>query len=89
MPKVELAKAFQRHVAGPPEVVAGRTAREVLDAYFALHPEVRSYVLDERGVVRKHVALFVNDEQVTDRAELAVPVGDRDVLHVFQALSGG
>ena len=89
MPRIELTKALRRHVDCPAEHVLGSTVGEALQAYFALHPPVRGYVLDEQGMVRKHVTVFVNGEQVLDRAMLADPVGPNDEVHVFQALSGG
>ena len=89
MAEVVFAKAFRRHVDCPDTVVSGATVGEVLDAYFAVHPAVRGYVVDESGAVRKHVAVFRNDDLITDRAGLGDPVAADDRIHVFQALSGG
>jgi hypothetical protein len=86
---VTFAKAIQRHAACPAADVDGGTLRGVLDGYFALHPEARTYVLDERGAVRKHVAVFVNETLVVDRDELSDAIGEDDRVSVFQALSGG
>ncbi len=83
------AKAIQRHAACPPAEVDGGTLHAVLGAYFERHPDARSYVLDERGAVRKHVAVFVNDTLVTDRDGLSDSIGEDDRVAVFQALSGG
>lgn len=89
MVEVIFAKAFRRHVECPDARVDGSTVREVFDEYFALHPSVRGYVVDEAGALRKHVAVFCNDDQITDRQSLSDPVADHDRIHVFQALSGG
>ena len=89
MATLVFAKAFRRHVECPDATVGGSTVRAVLDTYFDEHPTVRGYVLDDVGAVRRHVALFVNDDLITDRSELADPVGETDRIHVFQALSGG
>lgn len=83
------AKAFQRHITCPREEVAGVTLGGVLDAYFDLHPAARTYVLDERGSVRKHIAVFVNETLVSDRDRLTDPIDEHDRVSVFQALSGG
>lgn len=83
------AKAFRRHVDCPDASATGSTVGEVLDRYFADHPGVRSYVLDDAGALRRHVALFHNDDLVVDRSTLADPVSDGDRISVFQALSGG
>jgi len=89
MPQVVFAKAFRRHVDCPDASVDGTTVRQVLDAYFVEHPTARGYVLDDGASIRKHVAVFVNDDLITDRSGLADPVGEHDRIHVFQALSGG
>lgn len=89
MVDVAFAKAFRRHVDCPDGQAAGSTVCEVLDGYFEEHPAVRSYVVDDVGALRKHVAVFVNGDMVTDRSSLGDPVADGDRIHVFQALSGG
>ena len=86
---MSFAKAIQRHAACPPADVAGDTLRGVLDGYFEVHPAARTYVLDERGAVRKHVAVFVNDTLVFDREQLSDSIAADDRVTVFQALSGG
>ncbi len=73
----------------PAAEVDGATAREVLDAYFAQHPKVRSYVLDEAGSVRKHVVVFVGGRQLIDVVSLSDTVDATAEVYVMQALSGG
>lgn len=87
--EVVFAKAFRRHVDCPDDRVAGCTVREVLDGYFDGHAAVRSYVLDDVGAVRKHVAIFHNDDLIVDRQSLADAVADGDRISIYQALSGG
>lgn len=87
--EIEFAKAFRRHVECPGAQFEASTVRAALDAYFDRFPSVRSYVVDDAGAVRKHVAIFLNDDLIVDRATLADAVVDGDRLHVFQALSGG
>jgi molybdopterin converting factor small subunit len=89
VPSVTFTKAMQRHVEAPAASVDGATVRAVLDAYFGERPAVRSYVLDEQGGLRKHITVFLNGDQIADRAGMSDPVGDGDEIHVMQALSGG
>ena len=89
MVEIEFAKAFRRHVDCPGAQVEGATVRAALDAYFEVYPAVRSYVLDDAGAVRKHVAVFHDEDLIIDRSQLSDAVADGDRLHVFQALSGG
>ena len=89
MPRIQVAKAFRRHVECPDRAVCGPTVRDALDEYFDAFPAVRSYVLDEHGAVRKHVAIFVGDDQIIDRSHLSDAVTDDGIVYIFQALSGG
>jgi len=89
MPLVTFTSHLARHVACPAETVPGATVREALDAYFAKHPSVRSYVLDEQAALRHHVVIFVGGEQARDRATLSDAVAKGGEVFVMQALSGG
>lgn len=89
MAEIVFAKAFRRHVDCPDATVTAGDVRAALDEYFVRFPTVRGYVLDDVGAVRKHVALFVDSDLITDRTTLTDPVGEQSTIHVFQALSGG
>lgn len=89
MAVVHFTRNLQRHVTCPTEAVAGATVADVFAAYFTIHPAVASYVLDDRGQVRRHVAVFVGDTQLHDPVNLSDPVADDTEIHVMQALSGG
>ena len=85
--------AFTRHLeAVGPSAAAyypGATLAEVLDAVAADFPRLKSYVLDDRGKVRKHIAIFVDGDLKAREGALALPMTDKTDVYVFQALSGG
>ena len=89
MPLVEFAPQLQRHVACPPQRVDAATLREALDRALLAAPNLRHYVLDEQGAVRKHVAVFINARMITDRVRLDVPLEPEAKVMVIQALTGG
>jgi sulfur carrier protein ThiS len=89
MPRVSFTVNLQRHLACPTTQAAGPTVAAVLDGVFADNPRLRSYVLDDQGRLRKHVAVYVNQQPVHDRLGLSDPVNSSDEVYVFQALSGG
>ena len=78
-----------RHVEVPAAQLDGDTVRDILEQYFQHNPKVRSYVLDDQGALRKHVAIFLNQEMIRDRVRLSDAVGSNDDIFVAQALSGG
>lgn len=62
---------------------------ECLSAYFEQHPQVRTYVLDDQGRIRRHVAVFVGGEQLRDPVRQSDEVDAGTEITVMQALSGG
>jgi hypothetical protein len=87
--RVAFTPNLKRHVECPSVEVTGATVREVLERVFSDNPRLRGYVLDERGVLRKHMVVFVDGRQIEDRERLSDSVGPRSELYVMQALSGG
>jgi hypothetical protein len=89
MVDVIFTENIQRHVPCPPVQVVGSTVYEVLDAVFTVNPRARSYVLDERGQLRKHMTVFINGEAIRDRDGLTDLVPADAEVYIMQALSGG
>ena len=89
MARVIFASALRRHVGSLPAVAAGASVRDVLNAVFADNELARGYVLDDQAALRKHMAIFVNGNQIRDRVHLSDPVDERSEVYVIQALSGG
>lgn len=89
MATLEFAPALQRHAAAPPVTVAAVSLQSLLSAAFEQQPALQSYVLDEQGCVRKHVAVFLNGRLLHDRKRLDVPLAADDRVYIAQALSGG
>ena len=96
MPRVVIGSALTRWLessrSSPEErsfTVTGQNVREALEAVFEIEPQLRGYVVDERGAVRHHVVVFLDGEAVTDRVNLQSPVANGSEIYVLQALSGG
>lgn len=69
-------------------VPAGSVA-EVLSAVNEIAPGFTDYVLDEQGVLRRHVNLSINNAMVIDKKTLSDQVPEDGTVYVFQALTGG
>lgn len=89
MARVIFTANLQRHLASPSMEASGTTVRALLDNVFERNPRLRSYILDDQGRVRRHVAIYVNDAKMTDRSGLSDPVQATDEVFVIQALTGG
>ena len=89
MVTVAFTPNLRRHVSVPTVEVEGDTVRDVLDAVFAGHERLRGYVLDDQGALRKHVVVFVNSFEITDRKCLSDRIEAGSEVYVMHALSGG
>jgi molybdopterin synthase sulfur carrier subunit len=89
MPRIRFTPHLRRHVAVEDMWVEATTVSEALEAVFALRPSARSYLLDDNGAVRFHVAIFLDGQSITDRKAQADPVDPDSQIDVLQALSGG
>ena len=65
--------------------VDGATVVELLRELERSQPAVSGWILDERGLVRRHINVFVNGEYGGE----ATPVGAEDQVDVLPAISGG
>lgn len=97
MPSVVLASSLTRWIpeagGGPSQEirleVKGESLYEALAQAFERFPNLRGYVLDERGAVRHHVAVFVDGVAIARKNELGQRLNACSEVHVLQALSGG
>lgn len=97
MAKVVLASALARWLpqtgaADASEVtleVPGTDVGAVLEHLFQRYPNLRGYVVDERGAVRRHVAIFVDGTAIHHGDNLQRALGENAEIYVMQALSGG
>jgi sulfur-carrier protein len=86
MPKVILTGSIRQRAGNLGAVeIDGDTVRVAIAALEASHPALRGWVVDERGVLRRHVKLFHRGVSVS----LDAPLGPNDELHVVAAISGG
>jgi len=89
MARIVFTSHLARHVQCPETLVSGATLRAALDEVFRAHPQVRDYVVDEQGELRKHVVVFIDGKRAGDRSGLSDRVGEASEIYVLQALTGG
>jgi sulfur-carrier protein len=63
----------------------GATVAELLRALESAEPDVAGWILDERGLIRRHINVFVNGELGDEQTA----VGADDPVDVLPAISGG
>jgi molybdopterin converting factor small subunit len=63
----------------------GHTVAELLGELERTHPDIKGWIVDERGLIRRHINVFVNGER--GGRERAVTADDR--VEVLPAITGG
>jgi len=71
------------------EVEKGANLLQALHALFLEYPGLRDRVLTETGEARRHVNLFVANENVRYTGGLATPVPPGAEVSIVPAISGG
>jgi sulfur-carrier protein len=87
MALVRLRSGPLRKLAGDrsDHALDGATIIDLLRALEHTHPDMSGWILDERGAIRRHIAVFVNGELGSGDT----PVRSDDRVEVLQAISGG
>ncbi len=87
---VQVPSVLLPYCAGRSELsVAAGTVRSALDEIEREHPRLYVCLCDETRRLRPHVNVFVNSA-IVPRGEIdSAKLTEGDVLHVFQAVSGG
>jgi sulfur carrier protein ThiS len=90
MPQVTFTRHLRVHFPDlVDQDVPGETVAELVRTMDERCPGLAAYLLDDRGALRRHVNIFVNEELLEDRRALSDPVTGTDRVFVMQALSGG
>ena len=89
MAAIDFSKNIRTYVDVERRETHAATVGEALEVLFSEQPKLRGYLLDDRGAVRKHVAIFVNGASISDRETLSDSLAVDDEIFVMQALSGG
>ena len=63
----------------------GDTVVELLRELERAHPATGGWIIDERGLIRRHINVYVNGERVAE----STPLADADQVEILPAISGG
>jgi molybdopterin synthase sulfur carrier subunit len=71
------------------EVTGVDTVGAAFAALDATHPALRRRLTDETGALRRHVNVYLGDDNIRDLSGLATPVPDGAELLVLPSIAGG
>lgn len=84
--KVHIPSSLRSYTEQSEAEASGATLAAVLADLDRQYAGIRFRIIDEQDQIRRHIRLFVNNEQVR---ELSQPLQAKDELVIVQALSGG
>ncbi|GAA3134566.1 molybdopterin converting factor small subunit [Kribbella aluminosa] len=64
-------------------------ATTVAEAFAALDAPLRRRLTDEQGAVRRHVNVYLRDDNIRDLAGVETPLTEGDELLVLPSVAGG
>ncbi len=86
MATVRLRGQLEKLAGGGSEhQIEGDTVSDLLRGLETTFGALEGWILDERGVLRRHINVFVNGEP----AEPETPVAQSDKIEILPAISGG
>jgi molybdopterin synthase sulfur carrier subunit len=89
MAAVHFTSWLRELVPDGPLQAAGGTVGDALGAIFLDRPQVRTYLVDDQGRLRKHVCVFADGARLPHDGALRQAIRPDSKLYVMQALSGG
>ncbi len=90
MPTVKFTYALKRFFPLLKETPAqGSSLSDILQSIDQQYPGIQSYIVDEKGSLRKHVNIFIDGELIKDREKLSDSFSENSEVFIMQALSGG
>ena len=90
MPTIKFTYALKKFFPKLKDTPAvGKTLAEIFKEIETNYPGLRSYVLDERGSLRRHVNIFIDGKMINDRNRLTDAFSASSEIYIMQALSGG
>jgi hypothetical protein len=90
MPTVKFTYALKRFFPNLKDTAAHASSLpDIFKEMESSYPGLTSYVLDERGSLRRHVNIFIDGKMINDRTKLSDLISPDSEIHIIQALSGG
>ncbi|MFK8008971.1 MAG: MoaD/ThiS family protein [Saprospiraceae bacterium] len=90
MAKIKFTSALKRFYPDLNDLeIEGKNINEVLEKIESKHSGIKTYLVDDQGVLRKHINIFIDGELILDRKKMTDTLSNKSEVYIMQALSGG
>ena len=69
--------------------VAANTVAEAIKSLVSFHPNLSPYIYDEGDLIRKHVRIYLGENDIREKEGVATVLKDGDELSIIPAIAGG
>ncbi len=69
--------------------VIAQNVSEAIKALITAYPSLSPYIYDEADHIRKHVRLYLGDEDIREKQGIGTLLKDGDELSIIPAIAGG
>ncbi len=69
--------------------VQGATVGEALDDAVVQFPELKFHIFDSKGLLRRHINIFVNENNLRGAKRLKAKLKEDDHITLLTSISGG
>ncbi|MFZ1675932.1 MAG: MoaD/ThiS family protein [Saprospiraceae bacterium] len=70
-------------------IVAARSVTEAIRQLISAHPSLSPYIFDESELIRKHVRIYLGEEDIREKQGTDTLLKDGDELSIIPAIAGG
>ncbi len=65
------------------------TVAEAIRSLTSIHPSLKPYIYDEADTLRKHVRIYLGEEDVREKEGIHTSLREGDELSIIPAIAGG
>ncbi|MBI1795088.1 MAG: MoaD/ThiS family protein [Chloroflexi bacterium] len=90
MPILRVGPLMRYYIDNKSEVIVrGATVVDALQDAVLQHPALKFHVFDSAGKIRRHINIFVNDQNIRDLQGLQTRLDESDRIILMASISGG
>jgi len=65
------------------------TVADAIRSLTSIHPSLSPYIYDEADLIRKHVRIYLGEEDIREKQGIATELREGDELSIIPAIAGG
>ena len=90
MPTLRVPSLMKFYLGGQTEIpIHGATVSAAIDDVLVRYPTLKAHLFDKNGLLRRHINLFVNENNINDLDGINTQLQVNDKITLIPSISGG